>query len=44
MAKGQLRGNKEKKKPKQANKPAGREVPYGSSQARTSTPAGGKKP
>lgn len=30
MAKGQLRSNKEKKKPKQSKKPAGPAVPFGS--------------
>jgi hypothetical protein len=30
MAKGQLRSNKEKKKPKQSKKPTGPAVPFGS--------------
>jgi hypothetical protein len=38
MAKGQLRSNKEKKKPKQAKKPAGPTVPFGSTKAKPNTP------
>lgn len=38
MAKGQLRSNKEKKKPKQSKKPTGPTVPFGSTQKKT-TPA-----
>jgi hypothetical protein len=33
MAKGQLRSNKEKKKPKQSKKPSGPAVPFGSTTA-----------
>jgi hypothetical protein len=34
MAKGQLRSNKEKKKPKQSKKPNGPSVPMGSTKSR----------
>jgi hypothetical protein len=35
MAKGQLRSNKEKKKPKQSKKPSGPAVPFGSPKSKT---------
>lgn len=35
MAKGQLRSNKEKKKPKQSKKPSGPAVPFGSAKSKT---------
>jgi hypothetical protein len=35
MAKGQLRSNKEKKKPKQSKKPSGPAVPFGSTKSKT---------
>jgi hypothetical protein len=38
MAKGQLRSNKEKKKPKQSKKP-GPAVPFGSTKTKTNPPA-----
>ena len=43
MAKSQLRGNKEAKKPKQPKKPAAPASPFGVSQARGATPAAAKK-
>jgi hypothetical protein len=42
MAKGQLRSNKEKKKPKQSKKPAGPAAPFGSTQNKPSPPAPAK--
>jgi hypothetical protein len=39
MAKGQLRSNKEKKKPKQSKKPGAPAVPFGSDKNKT-PPAG----
>jgi hypothetical protein len=39
MAKGQLRSNKEKKKPKQSKKPAGPAVPFGSAKTKSVPPA-----
>jgi hypothetical protein len=42
MAKGQLRSNKEKKKPKQSKKPTAPATPYGSTQNKTTPPASGK--
>ena len=38
MAKGQLRSNKEKKKPKQSKKPSGPAVPFGSTKSKVPTP------
>jgi len=38
MAKGQLRSNKEKKKPKQSKKPSGPPVPFGSTSSKPPTP------
>jgi len=38
MAKGQVRSTKEKKKPKQAKKPSGPAVPFGSTKSKTATP------
>jgi hypothetical protein len=35
MAKGQLRSNKEKKKPKQSKKPSGPAVPFGATKSKT---------
>ncbi|QAA92873.1 hypothetical protein CKA81_02705 [Pollutimonas thiosulfatoxidans] len=44
MAKGQLRGNKEAKKPKQPKKPATADTPFGAIVPKGSAqPAGGKK-
>jgi hypothetical protein len=42
MAKGQLRSNKEKKKPKQSKKPTGPSAPAGSMQKKTAPPAPAK--
>jgi hypothetical protein len=42
MAKGQLRSNKEKKKPKQSKKPTAPAAPVGSTQNKTSPPAPAK--
>jgi len=42
MAKGQLRSNKEKKKPKQSKKPTGPAAPFGSTQNKTAPPAPAK--
>jgi hypothetical protein len=42
MAKGQLRSNKEKKKPKQSKKPTGPAVPAGSTRNKTAPPAPAK--
>jgi len=39
MAKGQLRSNKEKKKPKQSKKPTGPAAPFGSTQTKAPPPA-----
>jgi hypothetical protein len=39
MAKGQLRSNKEKKKPKQSKKLGGPAVPLGSTKTKTNPPA-----
>jgi hypothetical protein len=39
MAKGQLRSNKEKKKPKQSKKPTAPTAPFGSSQNKAPPPA-----
>jgi len=44
MAKGQLRSNKEKKKPKQSKRPSGPAVPFGSSQSKSAVPVPAKKP
>jgi hypothetical protein len=38
MAKGQLRSNKEKKKPKQAKKPGSPAAPFGSAQSKPVRP------
>lgn len=38
MAKGQLRSNKEKKKPKQSKKPTTPAAPFGSTKAKTPAP------
>jgi hypothetical protein len=38
MAKGQLRSNKEKKKPKQSKKPGGPTVPFSSAKSKAPTP------
>ena len=42
MAKGQLRSNKEKKKPKQSKKPSGPAAPFGSTQNKSSPPTSSK--
>jgi hypothetical protein len=42
MAKGQLRSNKEKKKPKQSKKPTAPAAPFGSSQGKTTPSAPAK--
>jgi len=42
MAKGQLRSNKEKKKPKQSKKPTGPSAPLGSTRSKPPPPASGK--
>jgi len=42
MAKGQLRSNKEKKKPKQSKVPTAPSTPYGSTPKKPPTPAPGK--
>jgi len=38
MAKGQVRSNKEKKKPKQEKKPTAPALPFGSTKGKSSTP------
>jgi hypothetical protein len=43
MAKGQLRSNKEKKKPKQSKRLAAPAVPFGSTPGKTPPPAPEKK-
>jgi hypothetical protein len=42
MAKGQLRSNKEKKKPKQSKKPTAPAAPFGSTQNKAPPPSPGK--
>ena len=39
MAKGQVRSNKEKKKPKQSKKPTSPAPPFGQTKGKTSPPA-----